>query len=100
MRHAKRLPSLDGLRAVAVLLVCAGHLAGTRHFISSGAMAHAGDVGNLGVRIFFVISGFLITHLLLVERGRAGSISLKAFYMRRALRILPAFYVFVGVAAL
>ena len=63
-------------------------------------MAHAGDVGNLGVRIFFVISGFLITHLLLVERGRSGTISLKAFYMRRALRILPAFYVFVGVAAL
>ncbi len=100
MRRARRLPSLDGLRALAVFLVCLGHLGGTRHFITSAAMARVGDVGNLGVRIFFVISGFLITHLLLVERGRTGRISLKAFYIRRALRILPAFYVFLGTAAL
>jgi peptidoglycan/LPS O-acetylase OafA/YrhL len=99
--HAmRRLPSLDGLRAVAVLLVCAGHLAGTRHFLTNDQVAHAGDLGNLGVRVFFVISGFLITHLLLAERRRTGRISLKAFYLRRALRIWPAFYVFLACVGL
>ena len=53
-------------------------------------------LGNLGVRIFFVISGFLITGLLMQERERSGRINLPRFYVRRALRIFPAFYVFLG----
>ena len=53
--------------------------------------------GDLGVRIFFCISGFLITHLLLHERKRTGSIDLKAFYVRRALRIIPVAYAFIAV---
>lgn len=96
----RRIPSLDGLRAISIALVFLGHLAGTRHFFSSAAMAHLGDLGNLGVRTFFVISGFLITGLLIRERARNGRVSLKAFYMRRVLRIFPAFYVFIGVTAL
>lgn len=95
----KRIPSLDGLRALSILLVFLGHLAGTRHFFSSDQMRHFGDLGNLGVRTFFVISGFLITRLLLLELEKTSGISLKMFYIRRALRIFPAFYVFVGVAA-
>ena len=51
--------------------------------------------GDLGVRMFFVISGFLITWLLLVEHDRSGRVSLKAFYARRALRILPVYFAFL-----
>lgn len=56
-----------------------------------------GDVGNLGVRIFFVISGFIITHLLIREYAVTGTISLKKFYIRRSLRIFPAFYFLILV---
>lgn len=77
-----RIPSLDGLRAVAVLLVILNHL-GVRH-------APEGRV----VLTFFVLSGFLITWTLLRESERYGSISVRDFYIRRGLRIFPAFYVF------
>jgi hypothetical protein len=58
------------------------------------------DLGNLGVRTFFVISGFLITTLLLDERAATGSISLKKFYLRRVFRIFPASYVYIAIIAL
>lgn len=54
---------------------------------------------NFGVRVFFVISGFLITHLLIEEREKTGSISLKLFYLRRLWRISPPFYVYIAAAA-
>jgi peptidoglycan/LPS O-acetylase OafA/YrhL len=69
---------IQGLRAVAVILVIANHLIGR----PSG--------GFIGVDIFFVISGFLITGLLLREKERSGRISLREFYYRRVKRILPA----------
>ncbi len=93
-----RLPSLDGLRAVSIALVLAGHLAGTRHFLPFAAVEKAGDLGNLGVRMFFVISGFLITGLIAAEREKTGGVDLTAFYLRRALRIFPAFFAFLAVA--
>src|SRR2546425_10051183 len=96
----KRIPSLDGLRALSISLVLVAHLAGTHHFFTTQAVAQLGDLGNLGVRMFFVISGFLITKLLLVELDRTQRISLKAFYIRRLLRIFPAFYVFIIIASL
>jgi peptidoglycan/LPS O-acetylase OafA/YrhL len=96
----KRIPSLDGLRALSITLVLLAHLAGTQHFFGMPAMAPLGDLGNLGVRTFFVISGFLITRLLLAELDRTRRISLKAFYIRRLLRIFPAFYVFIICASL
>jgi len=71
-------PEVEGLRAVAVLLVVADHLVG-------GPRG-----GFIGVDVFFVISGFLITGLLLREHERTGRISIKHFYQRRARRILPA----------
>jgi peptidoglycan/LPS O-acetylase OafA/YrhL len=89
---AHRLPSLDGLRAVSIGLVIAFHMVGMTAF--GGAFA---NIGNLGVRIFFVISGFLITGLLLKEQERTGAISLRRFYARRTLRIFPAFYTFLAV---
>src|SRR6266850_221126 len=74
-----RLPTLDGLRGVAVLSVMAFHA-------GSGVIKG----GHLGVDLFFVLSGFLITSLLLREQQRNGFISLRLFYVRRALRLLPA----------
>jgi len=70
-------PALDGLRAVAVLAVMLHH---------SGLLPG----GWLGVDVFFALSGFLITTLLLEEYERTGEVSLRRFYLRRALRLLPA----------
>lgn len=86
-----RIGGLDFLRAIAVLLVLLDH---------SGVAAFGPIVlidGGLGVEAFFVISGFLITHLLLKEADQRGRISLLGFYRRRAARLLPAFYAYLLV---
>ena len=80
---------IQGLRAVAVLVVVAGH---------AGVPFLTG--GFVGVDVFFVISGFLITRLLLVEVQRSGRVSLRAFYARRARRILPAATLVLAVSVL
>ncbi len=77
-------PALDGIRAIAIALVVSWHAFGRP----------AG--GFLGVHVFFALSGFLITTLLLQEWGRRGSISLSRFYQRRALRLFPALVVMLG----
>lgn len=96
------MPSLDGLRAISILMVCYGHLSGTRNFpVSITEYGRwCGDVAHLGVLVFFVISGFLITSLLMSEREMTGAISLKRFYVRRIVRIFPAFYAFILVMAI
>lgn len=76
------LPGLDGLRALAVIAVLLYH---------AGLTWIPG--GFLGVEVFFVISGYLITALLLAEWRRRGRVDLKAFWFRRARRLLPALYV-------
>ncbi|WP_343601282.1 acyltransferase family protein [Mycobacterium sp.] len=78
------IPALDGLRAVAVALVLADH----------GGIPGVGG-GFLGVDVFFVLSGFLITSLLLDELGRSGRIDLAGFWVRRARRLLPALVLMV-----
>jgi peptidoglycan/LPS O-acetylase OafA/YrhL len=80
------IPALDGIRAIAVFLVIFYHLSNERPL-----PVFPGPLGVLG---FFVLSGFLITWLLIKEQEKTGSISLGGFYRRRALRIFPAFYVF------
>lgn len=95
-----RIPSLDGVRAVAIILVLISHSFGTENFLSRDWIPRIGDLGNFGVRIFFVLSGFLISTLLFREIGKTGTLSLQAFYIRRAFRILPAFYFFLGIVAL
>jgi peptidoglycan/LPS O-acetylase OafA/YrhL len=97
--HAgRRIPTLDGMRAVSIALVLLGHLAGTKNF--PWLLGPLGEFASFGVRIFFVISGFLITDLLLRERAERGEISLPRFYLRRVFRIFPAAYVFIGGLAL
>ena len=95
-----RLPSLDGLRALSIVLVIVGHASSTVKILSPRASVVLGFVGagRIGVSIFFVISGFLITTLLLREYTFTGGISLKDFYLRRAFRIFPAFYAYWAVA--
>lgn len=84
---ATHLPALDGVRAVAVSIVILSH---SRY----GGLLK----GDLGVNAFFVLSGFLITWLLMREQGETGSISLRDFYVRRTLRIFPAYYVFLAAS--
>src|SRR5258708_5165477 len=97
----KQLPSFNGWRAVAILLVLGQHIPSTngfppRYFDS----VHNFFDGNLGVRFFFTISGFLITWLMLKEENEFGSASLKNFYTRRALRILPVYLTCIIAMAL
>lgn len=80
----KHIPALDGVRAIAALIVVFYHLY-LRH------LSWLPD-GSFGVLIFFVLSGFLITWLLLKEADRSGTVSLRGFYFRRSIRIFPAFY--------
>ena len=82
-------PALDGIRAVAVLAVMAFHFLGAEYFAG----------GLIGVDVFFVLSGFLITSLLLDEQNRTGAVSLRGFYHRRVLRLFPAMYTLLGLVA-
>lgn len=84
------IPSLDGLRAVSVLLVMISHL----DFIPATDTMP----GGFGVTVFFFLSGYLITTLMRVEFARTGEVSLKQFWIRRGLRILPAFYLVLVIA--
>ncbi len=98
--HSGRVPSLDGLRALAVGLVLNAHAAASWKSFVFWPDWLLPISGSTGVDLFFVISGFLITLLLLRERARTGRISLAAFWVRRALRILPAFLTYLAVVAL
>lgn len=82
------LPALDGLRALSIALVVLSHV-GLGRWVP----------GGLGVTVFFFISGYIITRLMLQEQERAGRIAVRTFYMRRVLRLMPALVVFVAVSA-
>ncbi|MCB2223600.1 MAG: acyltransferase [Actinobacteria bacterium] len=75
----ERIPALDGLRALAIAMVVGYHI--DRDVVPAGFW---------GVLLFFVLSGYLITRLLIAERDRTGRVLLRGFYLRRALRLLPA----------
>jgi len=83
------MPALDGIRAVSILGIMANH----------GGFAWA-DGGVISVNVFFVLSGFLITMLLMKEWVRSGTIRLRAFWARRARRLLPALFVLLGAIGL
>src|SRR6476620_7769429 len=82
-----RLPGLDGVRALAIVLVLAYHL-----------FPGLAPGGFIGVDVFLVVSGYLITALLLAEHSRSGRIALGRFWRRRARRLLPALAAVVGVS--
>jgi peptidoglycan/LPS O-acetylase OafA/YrhL len=94
-----RIRNLDGVRGLAILLVVAGHVASnypglpgvTRQWLHSFANS------GMGVRLFFALSGYLITELMLREQEARGAVRFGDFYLRRARRILPAFYVFLAI---
>ena len=92
---SQRVPSLDGLRAVSIALVFAHHVAGTPGSVMPASLANYLALGELGVRVFFVISGYLITGLLLQELNQHETIRLGRFYFRRTMRIFPPYYAFV-----
>ncbi len=89
------LPGLDGLRAISVLAVLAFH-----HYFIGGHEQGFAPGGFLGVEVFFVVSGYLITSLLLAERRETRTVSLKRFWMRRARRLLPALFTLLAVVVL
>jgi len=94
------IPGLDGLRGIAVLLVVLVHCVQTPGFPQWTALKGLAVHGAVGVEIFFVISGFLITTLLLREFERFGKVDLKRFYLRRSLRIIPAYLGLLAVVAI
>ena len=98
----RNIPSLDGLRAVSILLVLLAHSSWFLPKIITQSTPFRFIVGNgtHGVAVFFVISGYLITTLLLREFTTTHSISLRRFYFRRTLRIFPAYYAFLAVMGL
>ncbi|MET3497625.1 acyltransferase family protein [Variovorax boronicumulans] len=85
----RNFAALDGLRAISVFLVFSDHF---------GGIAWTRFSGWLGVHAFFVLSGFLITTLLLRERDTTGRVSLKAFYIRRGTRLLPLYLLVLAAA--
>ncbi len=101
MKNVAYFPGLHGIRAIAALLVLLGHtdqFAPLVHLRASGFQA-TGITGH-AVDLFFVLSGFLITYLLLDEKERSGRIHIKRFYLRRILRIWPAYYTAILLSCL
>lgn len=90
-RSRRYFGSLDGLRAIAILGVIWYHGPG------QATKWHLLQSGREGVQLFFAISGFLITTLLLRERETTGAISLRNFYARRTLRIFPLYYTVLAI---
>ena len=98
----RRIPSLDGLRAVSILMVLCGHSLATlpKGWRVPALLDPILHNASMGVMVFFVLSGYLITQLLLHELDDSGRIDLRAFYLRRSLRIFPVFYGYLLVLGL
>ena len=96
LKKVSRLPCLDGWRCMSILLVLLNHSRQLPGYDPSwDTFVRWFPDGRFGVEVFFVISGFLITFLLLKEREKTGTICLKMFYVRRILRIIPVYLTFL-----
>jgi peptidoglycan/LPS O-acetylase OafA/YrhL len=97
-------PNLNGLRFIAASLVIIHHIEQMKHLKQMEnyytSIPFIGVIGKLGVVLFFVLSGFLITYLLLEEQKLNNAISVKKFYMRRVLRIWPLYFLIIILALL
>ncbi|MBF4470294.1 acyltransferase family protein [Flavobacterium sp. HJJ] len=94
-------PNLNGIRFLAALLVIIHHTEQIKNLLGLNSKwdnPFVKLIGPLGVILFFVLSGFLITYLLLVEENQTKTIRVKSFYMRRILRIWPLYYLIVGLS--
>lgn len=101
--HPAYLPQLDGLRGYSMLLVLLAHLPRPSDFPPAALiwrLEHGLKLADIALDGFFMMSGFLITRLLLAERRRTGRIDLKQFYFRRALRIFPIYYLAAAIVLL
>ena len=97
MPPMQRVGGIDGLRAISIIIVLAGHGSSTHN--APEFLAPMRNMGIVGVELFFAISGFVITLMLLRERQGHGFISLRLFWARRALRIRPPFsFACAGIA--
>ena len=95
------LPGLNALRFFAAFLVIIAHvelIKGHIGYVCNIELVEKFNPGGLGVYFFFVLSGFLITFLLIHEKDKTGSINIKAFYIRRLLRIWPLYYLITFLA--
>ncbi len=96
------LPNLHGLRFIAAFLIIIQHIEQVKYLfgISSNWIEYSflPQIGELAVVFFFVLSGFLITHLLIKEEKENGVIGIKKFYIRRFLRIAPLYFLIVAIA--
>jgi len=92
---SSRLIQLDVLRGTAILLVIISHVPFSLAIPAYAAALPIYIYGDFGVRIFFVLSGFLITHLLVKEFSRTGQVDIQKFYLRRFFRLAPVYYVYL-----
>ncbi len=93
----KTIKSLDGLRAISILMVICGHLSFAYGASFPQAAIYFSLMQSTGVSLFFVISGFLINGFLIKEKKQSGSINLKLFYFKRMFRIFPPYYFYLTV---
>ena len=104
MTNSFYIPCLNGWRAISIIFVILFHFF-WRYFSPTGSAPNTElwnyfTKGGYGVSIFFTISGYLITSRILYEYKKFDSFSLKEFFLKRLFRILPAFYVYLGIAGL
>ncbi|WP_395044761.1 acyltransferase family protein [Flavobacterium sp.] len=94
-------PNLNSLRFIAALFVIIHHVEQFKEFLgyqNYSQLPFIKLIGKFGVILFFVLSGYLITYLLLMEQNKNGNISLKQFYIRRILRIWPLYFIIIILA--
>jgi peptidoglycan/LPS O-acetylase OafA/YrhL len=94
-------PNLNSLRFLAALLVIVHHIEQYKEMLGLSNIFHNHSIqlmSKIGVTLFFALSGFLITYLLLVEQKELGKINIRAFYIRRILRIWPLYYLIIFLA--
>lgn len=91
---------LNGIRAIAALSVIVSHLFEVMKEVNPAFAFSSMDMANFGVTMFFALSGFLITSLLLLEQQQTGAVHIKAFYVRRILRIWPIYYLYIALCVI
>lgn len=101
MSSKRYFPNLNGIRSVAALMVLFHHIEQAKAALGIANLYHLSVIkhmGRLGVGLFFVLSGFLITYLLLQEKQHHGSISTGKFYLRRIFRIWPIYFLIIALS--